>query len=205
MEQRLQGTSFRGRTSQSSECSPALVGPGLIPGLLTVARLWASAEKDCKCLCRKPTLPGTGSSWPEIKTSEFLSVWQILLHFFFFLESTSSSGTPPGEREPGRARCLLPQSFSSPLWPLWELLLGHGPSLSLGSRTGAGSSKGVWLACPGPLTELTFPTPRPCWLEVLCPPAPHLHPLLGTMGKPLWKWVKVFAAGLRPTQLGRDR
>lgn len=162
VEQRLQGTSFRGRTSQSSECSPALVGPGLIPGLLTVARLWASAEKDCKCLCRKPTLPGTGSSWPEIKTSEFLSVWQILLHFFFFLESTSSSGTPPGEREPGRA-------------------------------------------CPGPLTELTFPTPRPCWLEVLCPPAPHLHPLLGTMGKPLWKWVKVFAAGLRPTQLGRDR
>lgn len=52
MEQQLRGTSFRGRISQSRACSPALAGPGL-----TAARLRASAEKDCKCSCRKKAYP----------------------------------------------------------------------------------------------------------------------------------------------------
>lgn len=57
MEQQLRGTSFRDRISQSRVCSPALAGPGLIPGVLTAARLRASAEKDCKCSCRKKAYP----------------------------------------------------------------------------------------------------------------------------------------------------
>lgn len=64
------------------------------------------------------------------------------------MKSTGTLGPLPGRSNLHRASCFLwPLSLSSLLW-------GHSLPHSLGSWTGAGSSKGVWLLCPG--------FPRPC-------------------------------------------
>lgn len=118
--------------------SPALVDPGLSPGLLTGARLRAAAENDCRGLYKPQKLqPTLQASCREIKTSRFFRIWKILLYLFFFLESTGRSGTPPGEMASGRASCLLlPQPCSSPLWPPWGLLVGTRPLALSGEQDG---------------------------------------------------------------------
>lgn len=154
------GPAPEAEVSKAASVSPALVDPGLSPGLLTGARLRAAAENDCRGLYKPQKLQRTlQASCREIKTSRFFRIWKILLYLFFFLGVHRPLGDPSWgdgiwQSQPPPVASTLQLATVAPV----GVAGGDTASHSLwGAGWALSWSTGVWLLVLGLLPILPFP------------------------------------------------